>query len=201
MAQLSFDRPPAIGAPADARRGHAPSDNDGRIVMTKMNRRIALALASVSVIAAAIAPTPVFAADESAANAALLKRYVAAFNAHDAAGFKDIVAENYIQHNGRAGQGLAGLQAAASQYFQTFPDFHMQLEDSVMNGDKVVARFTLTATHDHDVQLGPGVPTFPPTGKKLSWSGISIWRVADGKFAEHWDVDDLAGLARQMRGQ
>lgn len=169
--------------------------------MTKMNRRIAIALAGVSIIAAAAPLKSVLAADQSAANATLLERYVAAFNAHDATGFKDIVAENYIQHNGRAGQGLAGLQATANQYFQIFPDFHMKLEDSVMNGDKVVARFTLTATHDHQVQLGPNAPAFPPTGKKLGWSGISIWRVADGKFAEHWDVDDLAGLAQQMRGQ
>ncbi len=40
---------------------------------------------------------------------------------------------------------------------------------------------------------------FPPTGKKLTWGDIDIWRVADGKFVEHWDQSDLAGLARQMR--
>ena len=139
------------------------------------------------------------AADPGAANAALLNKYVAAFNTHDAAPFKDVIAENYVQHNGRAGQGLAGLQATARQYFQTFPDFHMTLEDSVITADKVVARFQITATHDHPVQLGPNAPLFPPTGKKLSWQGISIWRVADGKFVEHWDVDDLLGLAQQMR--
>lgn len=141
------------------------------------------------------------AADQSAANAALLAKYVAAFNAHDAAPFADVVAGNYIQHNGRAGQGLAGLQATAQQYFRTFPDFHMTLEDSVVTGDKVVARFQITATHDHPVQLGPNAPLFPPTGRKLSWQGISIWRVADGKFAEHWDEDDLLGLAQQMRAE
>jgi predicted ester cyclase len=77
----------------------------------------------------------------------------------------------------------------------------MALEDSVITNDKIVARFLITATHDHPVQLGPNAPVFPPTGKKLSWEGISIWRVADGKFVEHWDVDDLVGLAQQMRGQ
>jgi predicted ester cyclase len=157
---------------------------------------LALALA---VLGVATAASPVRAADPSADGPVLLKRYVAAFNSHDVALFKDVVAESYVQHNDRAGQGLAGLQGAFQQYFQTFTDFHVQLEDSVVAGDKVVARFTFTATHDHPVQLGPGAPVFPPTGKKLSWGGISIWRVADGKFAEHWDVDDLAALARQMR--
>jgi predicted ester cyclase len=140
-------------------------------------------------------------AADQAGNHALLDKYVAAFNAHDPAPFKDVIAEDYLQHNGRAGQGLAGLQAAARRYFQTFPDFHMALEDSVITNDKVVARFQITATHDHPVQLGPNAPVFPPTGKKLSWQGISIWRVANGKFVEHWDVDDLLGLAQQMRAQ
>jgi predicted ester cyclase len=145
------------------------------------------------------APNPAAAADEGAAGAALLDGYIAAFNTHDVDAFKGIIADAYIQHNGRSGPGLAGLQATVKQYLATFADFHVRLDDRIISGDKVVARFTFTATHDRPVQLGPGAPAFPPTGKKLSWGGISIWRVADGKFLEHWDEDDLAGLARQMR--
>jgi predicted ester cyclase len=159
-------------------------------------RRLCLAL--VGLAALALVSPASHAAD---ANAALLERYVAAFNAHDADGFNDVIAESYVQHNGRAGQGLAGLQATVRQYFQTFPDFHMTLEDSVLSGDKVVARMMVTATHDHPVQLGPNTPIFPPTGKQFAWQGISIWRVAGGKFVEHWDVDDLLGLVQQMRAQ
>jgi predicted ester cyclase len=131
--------------------------------------------------------------------AALVERYVAAFNAHDADAFRDVIANNYVQHNGRAGQGLAGTQATLRGYFETFPDMHVQVEDLIIDGDKVVARLTITATHSHPVQLGPNAPVFQPTGKKLSWGDIEIWRVADGKFVEHWDQSDLAGLARQMR--
>jgi predicted ester cyclase len=144
--------------------------------------------------------TPAPAADRTAANAELLDRYVAAFNAHDPEALKDVVAPDYVQHNDRAGQGLASLQDTLRQYFATFPDFHVQLDDQVISENKVVARFTFTARHDHPVQFGPAGPVFPPTGKKLSWDGISIWHVAGGKFAEHWDEDDLVGLARQMRG-
>lgn len=141
------------------------------------------------------------AADMTAANAALLDRYFAAVDAHDLAALEGVIAANYVQHGAGHGTGRAGMQAAFRRYFQTFPDFHMTLEDSVIANDKVVARFQITATHDHPVQLGPNAPVFPPTGKKLAWEGISIWRVADGKFVEHWDVDDLVGLARQLRAQ
>jgi predicted ester cyclase len=131
--------------------------------------------------------------------AALVERYVAAFNAHDADAFRDVIADNYVQHNGRAGQGLLGTQATFRGYFQTFPDMHLEVDDLIADGDRVVARLTITATHSHPVQLGPNAPVFQPTGKKLSWGDIEIWRVGDGKFVEHWDQSDLAGLARQMR--
>jgi len=131
--------------------------------------------------------------------ASLVGRYVAAFNAHDLNALTEVIAQEYVQHNGRTGQGLAGLQAAMKGYFDTFPDMHMQLDDLIADGDKVVARVTLTATHTRPVQLGPGAPMFQPTGKKLTWGDIEIWRIANGKFVEHWDQSDLVGLARQMR--
>ncbi|HSZ91068.1 MAG TPA: ester cyclase [Acetobacteraceae bacterium] len=141
------------------------------------------------------------AADQSAANGALLRQYFADINAHDVASLKDVIAENYVQRDTGQGTGLAGMQAAYQRYFAMFPDFRMTLEDSVITGDKIVARFQITATHDHPVQLGANAPVFPPTGKQLAWEGISIWRVANGKFVEHWGVDDLLGAAQQMRSQ
>jgi predicted ester cyclase len=140
-----------------------------------------------------------YAADQPAAGAALLDKYFAAVNAHDTAALNEVIADNYVQHDAGQGGGRAGMQAAFQHYFDLFPDFHMTLADSVIAGDKVVARFEITATHDRPVQLNPSAPAFPPTGKKLAWQGISIWRVADGKFVEHWGVDDLLGLVQQMR--
>jgi predicted ester cyclase len=137
--------------------------------------------------------------DSAAANSEILDRYIAAFNAHDVDAFRNVIAEGYIQHNGRSGPGLAGLQATFRGYFETFPDFHIQIGDRIFSGDKVVARATLTATHSRPVQLAPSGPVFQPTGKALAWGDIDIWRVADGKFAEHWDQSDLVGLARQLR--
>jgi predicted ester cyclase len=167
--------------------------------MSLLRRLVAIGMASL-VCAVAFAHTS-RAADQIAANVALLEKYFADVNAHEVASLIDVIADNYVQHGAGQGAGRAGMQAAFEKYFQTFPDFHMALEDSVITNDKVVARFQITATHDHPVQLGPNAPVFPPTGRKLAWQGISIWRVADGKFVEHWDVDDLLSLAQQMRAQ
>ena len=139
------------------------------------------------------------AANQLTANAALLDKYFADVNARDLAGLKDVISENYLRHGAYQGQGLAGMQAAFQRDFAMFPDFHWTVEDSVITNDKIVARFRITATHDHPVQFATGAPVFPPTGKTLACEGISIWRVADGKFVEHWDVDDLPGVVQQMR--
>lgn len=48
----------------------------------------------------------------------------------------DVIADKYVQHNGRAGQGLAGTQATFKSYFETFPDMHVQVEDTIMAATK-----------------------------------------------------------------
>jgi predicted ester cyclase len=150
-------------------------------------------------IAATISVGNAGAADLTGVNAELLQKYFTDVNARDLAALKDIISDNYLQHGAYQGQGLTGMKAAFKHDFEMFPDFHWTIEDSVITNDKIVARFRITATHDHLVQFAPGSPVFPPTGKKLSWEGISIWRVANGKFVEHWDVDDLLGAVQQMR--
>lgn len=164
-------------------------------------RRRMLAGGALTLLTVAGLARPGRAEDATAANAELLSKYFAAVNAHDLAALKDVIAHDYLQHHARAGRGLAGMQAAFQRYFQMFPDFHMTPEASVITNDKVVARCQITATHDRPVQFGPNAPIFPPTGKHLAWQGISIWRIAGGKFVEHWDVDDLLGLVQQMRAQ
>jgi predicted ester cyclase len=160
-----------------------------------------LLTALIALLAAVGAMRSGGAAETDRANAALLDRYFAAVNAHDVAGLRDVIASRYIQHDRNQGQGLEGMQAAFRSYFEMFPDFHWTLEDSVVTNDTVVARFRITATHDRTIRLGPDAPALPPTGRKLAWEGISIWRVADGKFVEHWGVDDLLGLVQQVRAQ
>lgn len=164
--------------------------------------RRTLAAISLSLLGAVAVAPPGHAADDAiAANRALLEKYFADVNARDLAALKDIIADSYVQHGAYQGQGLAGMQAAFRHDFEMFPDFHWTLEDSIITSDKIVARFRITATHDHLVQFAPGAPAFPPTGNKLAWEGISIWRVAGGKFVEHWDIDDLLSAVQQMRAR
>lgn len=63
--------------------------------------------------------------------------------------------------------------------------FRLVEHDVVAEGDRVATRWTVTGTHKGE--LG-GIP---PSGRPLSISGLSIYRIADGHIAEGWVQDDI----------
>ena len=128
-----------------------------------------------------------------AANSALLDRYVAAANAHDTSRFPELFTESYIQHSGRSPSGLAAQIENFRGLYARMPDVQVSVEDRIIAGDKVVARMAFTATHTQPLQ---GIA---PTGRRFTLRTIDIWRVENGKFAEHWDLVDVAGLQKQLR--
>jgi predicted ester cyclase len=83
------------------------------------------------------------------------------------------------------------------QLRSTFPDLHLTVEDMVAQGDKVVTRFRLTGT-----QLGPleqaNGNSIGATGQKLSWTGITVHRLENGRVVEGWINYDRAGIDEQL---
>jgi predicted ester cyclase len=130
-----------------------------------------------------------------AVGSALLDKYVAAVNAHDTSSFAEIHAESYIQHSGRSPNGLAAQIENFRGIFGRMPDVQARVEDRIIAGDRVVARMAFTATHTQPLQ---GIA---PTGRRFTLRTIDIWRVENGKFAEHWDLVDSQGLQKQLRGE
>ena len=162
-----------------------------------MSARRNFILAVLGFIALFAVPQPGFAQKENAEAiaSALLDKYVAAVNAHDTSTFADIHAENYIQHSGRSPNGLAAQIENFRAIFARMPDVQARVEDRIIQGDKIVARMAFSATHTQPMQ---GIA---PTGKRFTLRTIDIWRVENGKLAEHWDIVDTAGLMKQLRGE
>src|SRR5215217_5713347 len=90
-----------------------------------------------------------------------------------------------------ADQAEAAKQEAAD-FRRGFPDVISTIEDLIAEGDKVVARWRSRATHQGDYM---GIP---PTGKEVQFTGISVYRIEEGKIAESWTVEDQFGLMRQI---
>lgn len=72
------------------------------------------------------------------------------------------------------------------------PDAAIESLDEIAEDDKVVVRWTVRGTHK-GVFLG-----IPPTGKHLTWTGITIYRIADGKVVEERGEEDTLGLLQQL---
>ncbi len=151
-------------------------------------------LAWAAVAAPASAAADAGCADDRSAHSALLDRYLAALNARDTSTFAQLFTEGYVQHSGRSASGLAAQTENFRRIFASMPDLRVVVEDRVIAGDKVVARNAYSATHTRP--LG-GID---PTGKPFTFHTIDIWRVDDGKFAEHWDLSDAAQVIAGLRG-
>jgi predicted ester cyclase len=104
----------------------------------------------------------------------------------------EIVAVDYIQHQADIAQGRAGLKQFVSAMAAAFPDQHATIEDIVSEGDRVVTRTSIHATH-----TGP-LGKIPATGKPIVVHVIDIWRVVDGLLAEHWGIVDSLGMMQQL---
>ena len=73
-----------------------------------------------------------------------------------------------------------------------FPRYEMIAEDMLADKDEVVVRFTMRATHKGEYM---GIPA---TGKQVVVPGIIIYRIADGKIAEHWIQVDAVSMMQQL---
>ena len=71
----------------------------------------------------------------------------------------------------------------------------MTVEDMVAEGDRVVVRVTIRGTRKGDWS---GIPA---DGKSTEMGEIMIFRIADGKLAERWNIADLWGVMKQLGGK
>ena len=74
-----------------------------------------------------------------------------------------------------------------------FPDATMQIEEQLAERDLVATRKTFRGTH-----LGE-IWGLSPTGNRVEWEFIDIFRVRDGRLVEHWTSMDLEALRSQIR--
>jgi steroid delta-isomerase-like uncharacterized protein len=80
------------------------------------------------------------------------------------------------------------------EYFRNaVPDLTYTVEDQVVEGDKVVSRYTARGTHQGEFFGVPG------SGRHIEMTGITIDRFDEsGKLIEEWPEYDLLGAMQQM---
>ncbi|MEK6911866.1 MAG: ester cyclase [Candidatus Thermoplasmatota archaeon] len=130
-------------------------------------------------------------------NEAMLRRfYDEAFSKGKLSAIDELADRNFVDHEHPPypgfKSGIEGVKQIISAMRTGFPDLQIAVNEVIPQGDKVVARVTLSGTHKGTFM------DIPPTGKRVSFEGIDIVRFSGGKAVEHWGLTDNMGLFTQL---
>jgi len=129
------------------------------------------------------------------ATAALVRRfYEEMWNRWDFGLADELLAEDLV-FRGSFGVDVEGRPAFRDYMALVrsgFPDFHNEVEDLIVEGNRAAARLTYRGTH-----LGPALGV-PATGRRITYGGAAFFTVRDGLVASVWVLGDLDGLRRQL---
>jgi len=107
----------------------------------------------------------------------------------------EIMAPDARYHGPHMPDGCGGRddwRGAIQMYREAFPDSHVTFEELLACGDRIVGRWNARGTHRG------GLPGIAPTGKRIAISGITIYRIGDGRIVEAWEQLDLLGMWQQL---
>ena len=123
-------------------------------------------------------------------NEALAHRVYEAFNQRNLEVLDELCTPDFLYHLGPMTiQGPEAYKQFLLKLITAFPDLKVTIEDTIADGDTVVARYILRGTHKGNY-MG-----MPPTGKQITLTAMGITRIASGRAVEQWvNADDLGAL-------
>jgi steroid delta-isomerase-like uncharacterized protein len=105
----------------------------------------------------------------------------------------ELLADDFVPHTWPStGHPKADMKAAIERVGSALADPRFTIEDMVAEGDRVAVRLTTAAT-----QVGPFMG-MEPSGRRYEIGEIHIFRLRDGKVAEHWHYFDQIGMMQQL---
>lgn len=127
---------------------------------------------------------------------ALSRRFVdEVINAHDlGAPLTELVVEDFVELNPLPGQGpgRAGLANVLAMMFAGFPDLRWEVQQTMVEDDRVLSVSTWTGTHRRDF-LG-----IAATGRRVSVEAWTVDHYRDGQMIDSRIIMDIAGLLTQL---
>ena len=134
---------------------------------------------------------------EPEANKALIRSFFEkVINAGNLDVMDQILSTDFLSHEalppGMLPPGRAGAKQLFGMLHNAFPDLHATIEDEIAEGDKVVVRVTFSGTQQGEF-MGK-----PPTGRRVTYGVIDIFRISGEQVVEHWGIADILSLMQQI---
>jgi steroid delta-isomerase-like uncharacterized protein len=131
----------------------------------------------------------------STANTVLLDELVDAWNRHDIPSLLSLFTDDCVYEDmalGVINRGKEALSGFAREVFRTMPDFHLSFPRRFATAHEGASDWVITATWNGSFE---GADC---TGRKIAFTGLSIYTFRDGKLASNRDCWDYASLMRQF---
>ncbi|MHB1007314.1 MAG: ester cyclase [Chloroflexota bacterium] len=129
------------------------------------------------------------------------EEFIAAWNAHDADRALALLSEDAMWRdvtNPEPMCGKAAIRPYLQSWFSAFPDMTITVRNRVATDDQVAAELGFTGTNSGPLQMAPGTPAMPATGRKVTSQGTYFVRIQNGKGVEVHSYPDVAGLMMQL---
>jgi len=122
------------------------------------------------------------------------RRYATFWSSGDPALAREALAPDFMDRAlppGRA-QGIAGPLAASVAFHSAVPDLNCDVQQMIVSGDRVVSHLRFTG---HFTGTFNGVKG---QGQAVNFIATDIYRIADGRIAENWHLEDNLTFLQQI---
>jgi serine phosphatase RsbU (regulator of sigma subunit)/ketosteroid isomerase-like protein len=130
-------------------------------------------------------------------NMALARRFMEARVKGDLDAMDEMMAPDFVNRTSLLSvqePDREGVKWATAQFSAAMSNASVHIEDQIAQGDKVVTRSVVHATHDRGELMGVA-----PSGRELAFMPFFIHRIEGGKIAEEWAPS--MGLSELLRTQ
>ena len=132
-------------------------------------------------------------------NKALVRRFLEAQAKGSLNVIDEVLTPHFVDHDRLPGQApdREGYKRAIAEYHAAFSNVRFLVEDQVAEGEKVVTRFIVRATHDLGELMGVA-----PTGSEVTYKALAIHRIVGGKIVEEWaEGSNISAVMEQRLAQ
>jgi steroid delta-isomerase-like uncharacterized protein len=115
------------------------------------------------------------------------------WNTRDTGILDELMAPDVVYHGtSMEMNGIEEYKQVYQSFLSAFHDTKLTIDSLIAEGDKVMTRVTCSVVHKGELE---GIP---PTGKTLTISLFTVFRLVDGKIVEEWEIIDELGMMMQL---
>lgn len=130
-----------------------------------------------------------------AAEKDVVRRFAALLETGGLTDFEELVAPDFELDGPSVARPMtrAEVRSAIEDATASFDERSYRIEELIAEGERVMARFTISGTQRADYM---GVPN---RGKRYTIAGVSIYRVVDGRITREWELVDRKAFFEQLK--